>query len=665
MKREESPGRYQAFLQRRFPDRRTSKDYISDLKQFMQFCAKEWREITMNDIDAYVDEQRQKGLKNTTINRRVASLKTFFDFLAEESGDLSWPNPVRFKRHGSKRGRKLPRDLRDEDVEKVWNVIHEVRDRAWFAVMLRGGLRVGELVGLQLQDVVKDVGDHQPARLRVRGKGDKERLVLLSEDAYAVLAEWLQVRPACEHKQVFLSERNRPLSTSGIEWLLKGYGEQAGVKLTPHQLRHTYARQLTEARMPVTSLSKLMGHSQVSTTQIYTAGADPDLYQAYQAALSARPALTAPSAPTSPSATPVPEGPASLHVERPAPPPLPDLDAWCPDLPAEIRRISLDYVRRQAPTWKPSYRRLHAQGVLSILKGFWNWQLKHRAIESPLELTLADLRAFQSDSLVLGLQNTSINRRLDYIMGILHHLADQGQPVDNSIFRLRILPRPESLPRHLDRQQSQALEDFLQSKLTSDDLLTQLQTAILYVLLHTGIRLGECSELQVQDLNLPAGRLLIRQDKGHKDRVVYLSDKASLAISHYLTARPLDAASPLWVKPNGKVVSHDAIATWVAVTGQAIGVPDLSPHRLRHTLATRLLNAGMDVTQIQRLLGHDLLTTTMIYARVYDTTVETHYRKAMRAIELKQMPLSISPLSAPTLFASQAVNANNTLDDSV
>ena len=76
------------------------------------------------------------------------------------------------------------------------------------------------------------------------------------------------------------------MSANGIEWLLKRYGQAAGLHLTPHQLRHTFARQLTDAGMPITSLGKLMGHSQISTTQIYTAGADPKLAQAYQEAMS-------------------------------------------------------------------------------------------------------------------------------------------------------------------------------------------------------------------------------------------------------------------------------------------------------------------------------------------------------------------------------------------
>jgi site-specific recombinase XerC len=192
----DSLQQFDRYLQRRFPDRRTAVDYMSDVRQFMAVCPKPWREVTLQDIDAFVDQQRETGLSQATIKRRVAALKTYFDFLAEDSGELHRPNPVRFKRHAGKQPRRLPRDLSDETVEHVWNVMVSPRDRAWFVLMLRAGLRVGEVVSLQLTDLLASSQADQPARLRVCGKGRKERVVLLTADAYAVLNAWLQARPA-------------------------------------------------------------------------------------------------------------------------------------------------------------------------------------------------------------------------------------------------------------------------------------------------------------------------------------------------------------------------------------------------------------------------------------------------------------------------------------
>ena len=187
---------FERYLQRRFPERRTTIDYLSDVRQFRVVCAKPWREVTMHDIDAFVDHQRPAQLQASTIKRRVAALKTYFDFLAEDSGELERVNPVRFKRHAGKHPQRLPRDLSNEAVEQLWAVITAPRDRAWFALMLRAGLRAGEVVHLQLADILTPAQADHPARLRVLGKGQKERIVLLTADAYVVLSDWLTQRPA-------------------------------------------------------------------------------------------------------------------------------------------------------------------------------------------------------------------------------------------------------------------------------------------------------------------------------------------------------------------------------------------------------------------------------------------------------------------------------------
>ena len=161
------------YLERRSPGRRTHIDYVSDVRQFAAGCSKPWREVTLHDIDAFVDQQHQAGLGAATVKRRVAALRVFFDFLAEESGDLAWPNPVRFKRHAGKQAHTLPRDLKDADIEQVWAAIRSSRDQAWFALMLHAGFRVGEVVGLTTQDVLTPPQAGQPARLRVLVKAAK------------------------------------------------------------------------------------------------------------------------------------------------------------------------------------------------------------------------------------------------------------------------------------------------------------------------------------------------------------------------------------------------------------------------------------------------------------------------------------------------------------
>jgi site-specific recombinase XerD len=664
MDRNESLAKFESYLQRRFPERRTPIDYVSDIRQFMAVCPKPWREVSMQDIDLFVDQQRQAGLKQSTVNRRVAALKTFFDFLAEESGDLSWPNPVRFQRHAGKRPRALPRDLRDADIERLWGVIVLARDRAWFALMVRAGLRVGEVVNLKLSDVLSPAEGERPARLRVCGKGGKERIVWLSADAYAVLETWLQARPKTEDRHVFLNGRGQPLRANGLQWLLHQYGQQVGLDLTPHQLRHTFARQLTEAGMSITSLGKLLGHAQITTTQIYTAGADPELAQAYQTAMSRlEPSPTPPSPPpvAPPMVTASPEPvvpPSSAERVETRSSPLPDWDTWARQLPTAIRQASLEYVQRRLPTWSAPRRRRRVQSVLNDLGHLWDWFLAHRPLTRPGELNLKDLWAYQTDQQAQGYAAGTINRRLDYILGILRQLADHDEPVDNSVFRLRALPRPVSLPRHLSEEESQRLEVFLCARLTRPDPKVRLENACLFVLLHSGLRKSECVDLRFQDLDLAGQRLIVRQGKGQRDRLVYLSEVTCQAIQVYLQDAVRRPSDPLWLYPNGQPMSDPWLRNHVAAIGQAVGIEHLSPHRLRHTCATRLLNAGMDITRIQKFLGHEQLSTTMIYARVQDATVEADYRQALSRIERQQMPLSDQLITVAN-WPTQVVNAQD------
>ena len=636
---------FKHYIERQSPGRRTATDYVSDIRQFANACSKAWPDVTIHDIDDFIDQQRLSGLSQATIRRRVAALKVFFDFLAEERSHLSWPNPVRTKRHGGKRAKQLPRDLTDQQVAQLWAQIDTSRDRAWFALMLRAGLRVGEVVGLKLTDVPAPPTVNQPARLRVCGKGQKERMVLLTADAYAVLQEWLQERPECEHQTIFLNHRAQPLQANGIEWLLKRYGRAINLTVTPHQLRHTFARQLTEGGMPVTSLSKLLGHSQVSTTQIYTAGANPELTQAYQTAMdhldrqiptAIEPAPETSSAPV----TPLPV------IEVPAPKP-PDWSAWAPYLPEGLRQTTLAFVKRRWLTWKPQRRRDWAVALLASFRLYWEQQLARRPISDPTELSLPDLQAYQNEQIAAGKAHSTIKRRLDDVLALLRQLADQGEAVDPAIFRLRRLPRPQTLPRHLSQTESRQLENFVRNRFYLPDPLIRLENACFFVLAHTGIRANECVDLCGQDLDLPGKRLSIRQGKGQRDRIVFLSDTACRAITLYLADRQPAPTAPLFVRPKGQPISYSWLKNHIKHLGQTAGEIAVTPHQLRHTLATRLLNAGMKVTHIQKILGHEHLNTTMIYARVLDKTVQADYQQVMQQIEQQQTPMSRTPTLIP------------------
>ena len=238
--------KFEQHLRRRSPDRSTPIHYVSDVRQFQQFCSKPWFEVTRSDIESFVDHGLAQGSPPTTLQRRVAALKVFFDFCADESEQEDRPNPVQPSRHAPRRGERLPRDLPDELIERLWMLLDHPRDQVAFMLMLRGGLRVGEVVALKRSDILAPATSTTPARLRVVGKGRKERTVYLTADAYAVLERWLELIPSAPDTPLLLNRRGQVMTVNGVQERLRHYTTKLGVSITCHQLRHTYARQLVE-----------------------------------------------------------------------------------------------------------------------------------------------------------------------------------------------------------------------------------------------------------------------------------------------------------------------------------------------------------------------------------------------------------------------------------
>jgi site-specific recombinase XerD len=159
-----------------------------------------------------------------------------------------------------------------------------------YLLMLRCGLRVGEVHNLSLGDLYLHPCPSSPTnpslpRLWVRGKNGSQRVVYLASQPLAALQAWLAVRPDVEDQAVFLNLYRRRLKVNGIQVLLARYCRKAGVRITCHQLRHTFGRHLVEAGMPVTSIQRLLGHELIRTTQIYLHISDTQVQTDYEAAI--------------------------------------------------------------------------------------------------------------------------------------------------------------------------------------------------------------------------------------------------------------------------------------------------------------------------------------------------------------------------------------------
>jgi integrase/recombinase XerD len=228
-------------------------------------------------------------------------------------------------------------------------------------------------------------------------------------------------------------------------------------------------------------------------------------------------------------------------------------------------------------------------------------------------------------------------------------LQEEEYAVPQALLRLHGLKQPDRLPRALTDEQVKALRDHFEARVSQargshhqrDALLDR---AVFHLFWQSGLRIGELEELRLEDLDLAGRRLSVRNGKGMKDRTVYMTDTTVHALRAYLTVRGAGPTDHVFLYRN-QALKKDLARSRIKDAGKRVGVK-VYPHRLRHTTATQLLNAGCPVTSIQKFLGHKKLNTTMVYARAYDKTVEADYYAAMGRIE-QRLALVKEPKEVP------------------
>jgi site-specific recombinase XerC len=275
---------FRRWLRRKAPNASTAIHYGNDLGLFFAWLGKPCQDVKVQDIDAFIEHCHAQGHAITTINRRLAALRSFYHFLAIQS-EAAPRNPVIPRRHFIRRGLRLPRDVEDETLSKLFAVMDQPRDRAMFLLMLRCGLRVGEVRNLSLGDLYLEPSFGSLPRLWLNGKGSRQRVAYLSSQPLAALQTWLAVRPNTKDEAVFLNRFGHRLTVTGIQDRLAGYCRKAGLWVTCHQFRHTLGRHLTEARLPVTSIQRLFGHARLRSTEVYLHISDAQVQEDYEAAM--------------------------------------------------------------------------------------------------------------------------------------------------------------------------------------------------------------------------------------------------------------------------------------------------------------------------------------------------------------------------------------------
>lgn len=614
---------FAAFLSRRYQNRSTPKHYLSDLKQFLaQLDRTPVRAATAQDVDAFIDAQLARGLRATTINRRLASIYAFYDYLAEEQPDRQVDNPVRWRRHRLKTPQLLPRDASDADVNAVFAQITDIRDKALFGLMVGSGLRVGEVITLQCADLETIIEPTACVRLLVRGKGDKERVAWMTPHWSAVVQTWLQQRPASSHNALFLNQHKRPLSVAGVQYRLRGYCKEAEVQITCHQLRHTFARRLADQGMPTESIADLLGHSQITTTQRYTAGANPDLRDAFLAAMTTVSAVTSNDTEQPPI---VPRLPRQQRIAEPrylamALDELTSLPEW---LSPTLQR----YYQQRWKRWQPHMVARVAPAVAGRLRRLWHWLVTERSLAGWSALKRDDIAAFIAQRQADGIAAKTIRNELVLFKSCVRFALDEGLPVSLAVLRIKPPVQSRPLPRYLTTEQ---IERLLATVNAAHP--TSLARAWFLTLTHTGIRSGELLNLRLSDLDLSQMRLFVPSGKLSDERLAYLTPSLADALRSYLTVRPTSQSDALWLNPDGSALTYTQMNYQIGRWGKTCDVA-VSAHRLRHTFATQLVNHGMPLQAVAKLLGHRSLNMTQHYARLYEVTVKQHFETATAQIE--------------------------------
>jgi len=276
----------------------TTSAYANDLNQLASFAEEasarkntepSWAAFSRQEMLSYLLDLKERGYAVTTVARKVAAAKSFFGFLAAEGKIRSDPME---NISSPKVGKALPDTL---SISQVRQLIDQPakstapearRDKAMLELLYASGMRVSELVGLNLEDI-----DTKNGFVRPFGKGKKERMVPVYPQAAQSVEDYTrEVRPRFVHnseeKALFVNQRGERLTRQGLWQILKGYAKAIGLEkqVKPHTLRHSFATHMLNGGADLRSVQELLGHANISTTQIYTHLTSDHIRQAYDKA---------------------------------------------------------------------------------------------------------------------------------------------------------------------------------------------------------------------------------------------------------------------------------------------------------------------------------------------------------------------------------------------
>lgn len=249
----------------------TINSYMLDLEDFFKTFNGSIESCTKKDILTYISSIN--GLEVSTVNRHISSLKSFFNYLVDEN--IIKVSPME-EVSSLKKAKKLPKYLSISEVNKLLNIPlnseFDYRNKAMLELMYATGLRVSELISIEYSNI-----DFENSIIRINGKGKKERIIPLGEVASYYLKVYLndyrsKLLKRNTYNQVFLNNHGKPITRQGFNYILENIRELTGItkEITPHVLRHSFATHLLEGGADIRSIQEMLGHENISTTNIYT-----------------------------------------------------------------------------------------------------------------------------------------------------------------------------------------------------------------------------------------------------------------------------------------------------------------------------------------------------------------------------------------------------------
>ena len=259
----------------------THTSYISDLYYFYLFVKKDLRKVNDKDIRSYLEELNKQNEKPTSIRRKISTLKSFYKYLYKNNYIDKKDYPLN-KTVYPKVEKRLPKFIYYNDLLEILDESTRdkdgIRDRLIIEMLYATGVRVSELVNIKYNDI-----DFNNRRIRVCGKGNKERIVYYGEYAEDVLKEYMNTHIKNDNGYVFINSKGGQLTSRGVRYIIDNIMNRLSVKVhvTPHVLRHTFATDMLNNGCDIKVVQELLGHASLQTTEVYTHVTNERLKEVY------------------------------------------------------------------------------------------------------------------------------------------------------------------------------------------------------------------------------------------------------------------------------------------------------------------------------------------------------------------------------------------------